>query len=118
MADQMLSATQSDRRTIRTDQRNGVTRVYDAAGNVIEAHDIKAANALSNVLGKLVLQVRSAGSLVKNVMKGSLQVGRSLYSSFCVGNSKKSYIAQAELAASVPQRWRSSPSTSAGSPSV
>ena len=52
-----------------------MTRVYDAAGNVIEAHDIKGANALSNVLGRLVLQVRSAGSLVKHVKGGSLQLG-------------------------------------------
>src|SRR6516164_11396603 len=66
---------------------DAVIRVYDDAGNVIEAYDIKGANALSNVLGKLVLQVRSPGSLAKHVM-GVAPAGRSLYSSFWVGNRK------------------------------
>jgi hypothetical protein len=39
MAGKMLSATQSDMRSITADQEDAVIRVCDEAGNVIETHE-------------------------------------------------------------------------------
>ena len=80
-----------------------MTRVYDAVGNLIEGHEVSDEMRMPNpeAMNKSSDSLHRSHDSTVQRFNGSTE---RRHSSFWVGNRKKSYIAQAELAASVPQR--------------